>query len=64
MSNTDNRGYFIFPKAILKSKGILTFEATKGKMEFRVYAPWVTKLNKTAAKTQQLQDEFFYRISE
>lgn len=56
-------GYFIFPKNVLKCKSILTTESTNGKMGFRVYAPWVSELNKTAVKSKKWQERYFYKVT-
>ncbi|WP_261007206.1 MepB family protein [Staphylococcus haemolyticus] len=58
----NRRGQFIFPKDILIKKGILKSDDSKGKMALRVYPPWETELNKTAAKTQAWQCAYFNEI--
>lgn len=56
------RGQFIFPKDILIKKGFLKSDDSKGKMALRVYPPWETGLNNTAAKTQVWQCAYFNEI--
>lgn len=55
----EHAGQFIFPKAILAERAILSTEKNKGKMALRVYPSWSTPLNKTAAATQNWQLPFF-----
>ncbi|RFN58421.1 MepB family protein [Marixanthomonas ophiurae] len=59
----DTLGQFVFPKAILIDKGIITTSMKEGKRGFRVYPPWDTTTNKQAAKTQQWQLGYFYEIT-
>ncbi|WP_053032503.1 MepB family protein [Staphylococcus haemolyticus] len=61
-TDDNRRGQFIFPKDILIKKGILKSDDSKGKMALRVYPPWETELNKTAAKTQAWQCAYFNEI--
>ena len=56
------QGSFLFSKEVLKERGILSSEYSKGKMAFRVYPPWCIDLNKTACKTQSWQIEYFTKI--
>lgn len=55
----DQIGFFIFPRAILAEKGILTTAKKEGKRGFRVYPDWDTPTNKQAIKTQQWQNLYF-----
>lgn len=57
-------GQFIFPKAVLYDKGILSDEFKEGKRAIRLYPPWDKDLNKQAQKTQQWQLEYFIEIPE
>jgi len=52
-------GQFIFPKAILVAKGILSYERQLGKMAMRIYPNWVSNLNPTAQRTQLWQLNYF-----
>ncbi|CAJ1376518.1 unnamed protein product [Effrenium voratum] len=53
-----NFGMFVFPAQDLLSKGILS-GGKKGKLSFRVYAPWVVTESAQAAATQAWQRTFF-----
>lgn len=54
-------GQFVFPKNILREKGILKTDSNKGKMGMRVYPSWDTPVSKAALATQRWQlDYFFY----
>jgi hypothetical protein len=55
----NNFGQFIFPKAVLVNKGIITGNGKQGKRGIRVYPPWDIADNKQALKTQQWQLRFF-----
>lgn len=55
-------GQFVFPKAILVQKGIISTDNKEGKRAFRVYTKWDMGLNKTAERTQKWQQEFFYSV--
>lgn len=52
-------GQFVFPKSILKEKGILSTSKKDGKRGFRVYPSWDQPLSKQAIKTQAWQIQFF-----
>lgn len=58
-----NTGFFLFPKAVLAEKGILTRNGKEGKRGFRVYPEWETTGNKQAEKTQNWQNTFFIDLS-
>lgn len=58
----NHKGVFLFPKVILKEKGILTIDSKEGKRGFRVYPSWDKASNKQAIKTQQWQLDFFLKI--
>ncbi len=55
-------GFYIFPKAILIEKNILTSTKKEGKRGFRVYPNWVKPENKQAEKTQNWQQNYFVEI--
>jgi len=57
-----NFGQFIFPKAVLVQKGIITGNGKPGKRGIRVYPPWDTTNNKQAIKTQQWQMKYFFDL--
>lgn len=58
-----NMGFFLFPKAVLAEKGILSGKGKEGKRGFRVYPEWETTGNKQAEKTQNWQNTFFIDLS-
>lgn len=53
-------GQFVFPKAVLAEKGIVSTNLKEGKRGFRVYPPWDKAENKQAIKTQEWQLEYFH----
>lgn len=53
------QGQFIFPKAILVQKGIISSQSKEGKRAFRVYPNWEKTTNKQAEKTQFWQKKYF-----
>jgi hypothetical protein len=58
----DNIGQFIFHKAVLADKGIISTNGKGGKRGIRVYPPWNYPLNKQAKAIQQWQQKFFSSI--
>ncbi|QHL89426.1 MepB family protein [Nibribacter ruber] len=57
---TENRfGQFVFPKAALIKKGIVSTEQKEGKRAFRVYPPWDVVHSKQAEQSQKWQLAFF-----
>ena len=62
--NKENRiGQFVFPKAVLIAKGIVSTEKKDGKRGFRVYPIWDTPTNKQAEKTQLWQLDYFFELN-
>lgn len=57
-------GQFIFPKAILCEKGIVSCNGTEGKRAMRIYPPWDRPENSQAKKTQAWQLQYFIKFSE
>tara|TARA_Y100001968_G_C19337984_1_gene707928 strand:+ start:447 stop:1085 length:639 start_codon:yes stop_codon:yes gene_type:complete len=55
-------GQFVFPKAILCKKNILSMDGKGGKRAIRVYPPWDIAMNQQAKKTQQWQLQHFLDI--
>lgn len=55
-------GQFVFPKAALVNKGIISTNSKEGKRGIRVYPPWDKTSSKQAAKTQQWQSEYFLEM--
>ncbi|WP_445721936.1 MepB family protein [Flavobacterium sp.] len=58
----DKMGQFVFPKAILIEKGIISTDTKEGKRAFRVYPNWDIANNKQAEKSQKWQLHYFYKI--
>lgn len=55
----EQSGVFIFPKAILIEKGIISSIKKEGKRGIRVYPSWDKPNNKTSIKTQKWQLNYF-----
>ena len=55
-------GQFIFPKSILRNKGIVSEKGWKGKMAFRLYPPWDIAKNSQAKRSQEWQLPYFLSI--
>ena len=58
-----NLGQFVFPKAVLLEKGIISKNNISGKRGIRVYPPWDIPISKQAEKTQLWQTKYFYSIN-
>lgn len=59
-----NFGQFVFPRDVLRERGILSMNGSGGKRAFRVYPPWVTTTNRQAHGTQAWQVGYFLHIRE
>lgn len=57
-------GQFIFPKAVLCEKGIVSCNGKEGKRAMRIYPPWDRAENSQAKKTQVWQLQYFIKFSE
>jgi hypothetical protein len=55
-------GQFVFPKAVLLEKGVISKEGVGGKRAMRVYPPWDLCDNKQAKRTQSWQLLYFFEI--
>ena len=55
----ESLGLFIFPKATLHQKRIISDENKDGKRGIRVYPSWDSPTSKQAIKTQEWQSDFF-----
>tara|TARA_B110000503_G_C7154091_1_gene416506 strand:- start:1439 stop:1819 length:381 start_codon:yes stop_codon:yes gene_type:complete len=53
-------GQFVFPKAELAKRRIVTTPQREGKRGFRVYPPWDKAENKQSIKTQDWQLNYFH----
>lgn len=56
-------GQFVFPKAVIIKKGIVSTEHKEGKRAFRVYPVWDNAKSKQAERTQKWQLSYFYEIN-
>ncbi len=63
-STSTDFGQFVFPKAILIKKGIISSAKKEGKRGFRVYPSWDLTVSKQAQKTQAWQNNYFVQLSE
>lgn len=55
-------GQFVFPKDVLREKGVLSDNGKGGKLAMRVYPPWDRAENSQAKKTQAWQLLYFFEI--
>ncbi|MFI1970269.1 MepB domain containing protein [Streptomyces cinnamoneus] len=55
-------GQFVFPRAVLCERGIVSRGGSGGKRGFRVYPPWVTTTSRQAAATQAWQTAYFLHL--
>ena len=58
----DHFGQFVFPKASLVSRKVLSVNGIGGKRAIRVYPAWDNPTSKQAKKTQEWQLEYFMDI--
>jgi hypothetical protein len=58
--NKDHCGQFVFPKAVLINKGIVSKNGIGGKRGIRVYPAWDITDNPQAKKTQAWQLHYFF----
>lgn len=56
-------GFFVFPKEILASMGILTSCVRAGKRGFRVYPEWDVPTSSQGIKTKNWQTEYFIEMN-
>lgn len=57
-------GQFVFPKAVLCEKGIISSGEKEGKRALRIYPPWDKADNSQAKKTQAWQLQYFIKFTE
>ncbi|MFJ3722423.1 MepB family protein [Streptomyces sp. NPDC090045] len=60
--DADGFGQFVFPREVLRERGILSVNGTGGKRAFRVYPPWVTVESRQARGTQAWQAACFLDV--
>lgn len=56
-------GQFVFPKAVLCDRDILSNNGQGGKRAIRLYPPWDHPTSRQAQKTQKWQLDYFLEIS-
>ncbi|MFE1895815.1 MepB family protein [Streptomyces yangpuensis] len=56
-------GQFVFPRDVLRERGVVSTNGSGGKRAFRVYPPWVTTTSRQADATQAWQADHFLRLS-
>ncbi|MFB7173492.1 MepB family protein [Streptomyces sp. NPDC056254] len=56
-------GQFVFPREVLRARGVVSTDGSGGKRAFRVYPPWVATTSRQASATQAWQVEHFLRLS-
>ncbi len=56
-------GQFVFPKAMLIKKGIISTPEKEGKRGFRIYLPWDNVKSKQAEQTQKWQRDYFFELT-
>lgn len=56
-------GQFVFPKAVLYEKGIVSKDSKSGKRAMRVYPSWNITDNPQAKRTQAWQLNYFFEIN-
>ncbi|MFC8273309.1 MepB family protein [Streptomyces sp. NPDC057271] len=57
-------GQFVFPKDVLRRRGVVSVDGSGGKRAFRVYPPWVTTTNGQAGRTQAWQLDHFLPLEQ
>lgn len=56
-------GQFVFPKAVLVAKDVVSTNGRGGKRAIRVYPPWATVTSRQAQNTQTWQAAYFVDLS-
>ncbi|WP_208828281.1 MepB family protein [Streptomyces ficellus] len=57
-------GQFVFPREVLRERGVVSTDGCGGKRAFRVYPPWVVTTSGQARRTQAWQVEHFLHLPE
>ncbi len=60
--NAQHFGQFVFPKAVLQQKGVVSKDGLGGKRAMRIYPPWDIADNQQAKKSQGWQLLYFFEI--
>ncbi|MFD9521908.1 MepB family protein [Streptomyces sp. NPDC059979] len=61
--DADGFGQFVFPRDVLRRRGVLSVDGAGGKRAFRVYPPWVAVESRQARGTQAWQADHFLPLS-
>jgi hypothetical protein len=61
--NSEQFGQFVFPKAVLLERDIISQDGQRGKLAMRVYPPWDMTKSRQAKRTQDWQRLYFFKIS-
>ena len=64
IEESENSGFFMFPKIILEKENLISSEEKTGKRGFRIYADWHFPNNKQAEKTKPWQTKYFINYSD
>lgn len=64
IEESENSGFFLFPKVILEKENLISSEQKTGKRGFRIYADWHFPNNKQAEKAKLWQTEYFINYSD
>lgn len=64
IEESENSGFFMFPKIILEKENLISSEEKTGKRGFRIYADWHFPNNKQAEKTKLWQTKYFINYSD
>jgi len=64
IEESENSGFFVFPKVILEKENLISGEQKTGKRGFRIYADWHFPNSKQAEKTKLWQTEYFINYSD
>ena len=62
-SDAHRTGFFVFPKQILVSMGILSSLNSAGKRGFRIYPEWDNPVSSQALRTKKWQNEYFINLN-
>jgi len=61
-SDEHRHGVFVFDRATLARKGVMSVRGRGGKRAMRIYPPWTSPTSKQAARTQAWQLNGFYSL--
>ena len=55
-------GQFVFPKEVLRERGVISVNGQGGKRAIRVYPPWETVDSKQAKQSQLWQKKYYFSL--